>query len=222
MVPRPLLLGLLLLLLAAPAAAQREAPKTPDEAGVLVDRVVAVVDDTPITASAVALEAAIRERIALTDERTRGEFGRLLTESVDPLEAVIFRTILLNLPEIGDIRPAGAEAERRLRLFEETFERGGAIDWRVAWALEKSVLLDWFKQSVVLDQVVDLAVDVVVSEEEERTYYERHKDAVYGGRPFEEVANDVSQRVFSLAFEDKYNRWRTAVRASATLRYIAR
>jgi hypothetical protein len=219
-VPRPLLLAALVLLAAVPAAAQREAPKTPDEAGLLIDRVVAVVDDTPITASAVAREAAIRERVALAPDKTG--FGRLLTENVDPLEAVIFRTVLLNRPEIRDIRPTGFAAERRLRLFEDTFERGEAIEWRVAWAMEKSVLLDWFRQSVVLDQVVDLAVDVAVTEEEERAYYELHKDDVYGGRPFEDVAADIAQRVFNLEFEAEYNTWRTAVRASATLRYIAR
>jgi hypothetical protein len=70
--------------------------------------------------------------------------------------------------------------------------------------------------------VVDLAVDVAVTEEEERAYYELHKDDVYGGRPFEDVAADIAQRVFNLEFEAEYNTWRTAVRASATLRYIAR
>jgi len=218
---RTLLVAAGLLLAVAPARAQREAPKTPDEAGRLVDRVVAVANDAPITASEVALEAAIRQRIALATDRS--EFGRLLTETVDPLEAVIFRTILVGRAEIRDIRPSGFDAERRLRLFEDSFEdRGAAVEWRVDWGLDKSVLLDWFRRSVILDQVIELAVVVAVTEEEERAYYELHKDDVYGGRPYEEVAGDVTRRVYNLGFEDEYNSWRTAVRASADLRYIAR
>ncbi len=196
-------------------------PKTPDEAGALVDRVVAMVEGTPVTASSVALEAAIREQIASSPDKA--EFGRLLTDPVDPLEAVVFRTILLSRPEIRAIRPSGFAAERRLRLFEETFaDRGDAVAWRVDWGLDKAVLLDFFKQSVVLDRIVDLAVVVDVTEEAERTYYERHKDAVYGGRPFEEVRDDVTRRVHNLEFEEAYNAWRTAVRSSAELRYVVR
>lgn len=219
--PTMLLITALVLATASPAGAQREAPKTPDEAGLLVDRIVAVVDDSPVTASSVALEAAIRERIAASPEAE--EFGRLLTEAVDPLEAVIFRTILLGRPEIRDIQPGGFAAERRLRLFEDSFgNRGEAVAWRVDWGLDKAVLLDWFKRSVVLDQIIDLAVDVAVTDEDERAYYERHKDAVYGGRPYEDVAGDVAQRVFALSFEEEYNAWRTALRGSVKLRYIAR
>ncbi|MCP4869984.1 MAG: hypothetical protein GY898_14830 [Proteobacteria bacterium] len=216
-----LLIAGLGLAIAGPAWAQREAPKTPDEAGILVDRIVAVVDDTPISASSVALEAAIRQRIAEAPDRA--EFGRLLTETVDPLEAVIFRTILLGRPEIRDVHPAGFAAEHRLRLFEDSFgNRGAAVAWRVDWGLDKAVLLDWFRQSVILDQVIELAVDFAVTDEDERAYYERHKDNVYGGRPYEEVAADVAQRVFALSFEEEYNAWRTALRASVELRYIAR
>jgi len=208
------------LLAAAPAAAQ-DGPTTPDEAGDLVDRVVAVVAAAPITASAVALETAIRERVAGSTDPS--EFGRLLTEAVDPLEALVFKTLLLARPETRNVELSGFQAEQRLRRFEETFEsRQEAIRWRVDHGIEKSALLDWFEESVLLDAVVDLSVQVAITEEDQRQYYDRHKDAVYGGRPFEEVRNDVAERVYNLRFEDEYNSWRKALRSSVQLRYIAR
>jgi hypothetical protein len=213
-------LPLLLLLASAPALAA-DPPSTPEEAGELVDRAVATVDGTPITASDVILEGEIRQRIASSPRRE--EFGRLLTEQVDALEAVIFRQILRARPEARAVTTSGGRAEDRLRLFERTFtSREDALQWRVIWGLEKSVLLDYFKESVLFDALVDLAVDVNVSEEQERTYYESHKDAVYGGRPFEEVSGDVARRVYNLEFEDEYNSWRKALRSQASLRYIGR
>ena len=213
-------LVLIVLIAAAPALAA-EAPSTPEEAGELVDRVVATVDGTPITASDVILEGEIRSRISSSPNRD--EFGRLLTEQVDPLEAVIFRQILRSRPEARSITTSGGRAEDRLRLFERAFEsREAALRWRVIWGLEKSALLDYFKESVLFDALVDLAVDVNVGEEQERAYYETHRDAVYGGRPFEEVSADVAQRVYALQFEDEYNSWRKALRSKAALRYIGR
>lgn len=207
-------------LLAGTAHAQ-EPPTTPDEAGDLVDRVVAVVDDAPITASDVALEAAIRGRIAAAAEPAI--FGRLLTEEVEPLEAVVFKSILLSRTETRDVRISGYQAEDRLRRFEETFDsRQEAIRWRVDHGIEKSALLDWFKESALLDAIVDLSVQVAVTEDDEREYYGRHKDAVYGGQPFEAVRTDVAERVYNLRFEDEYNSWRKALRSSAQLRYVAR
>jgi hypothetical protein len=213
--------ALVLALLLGPAALAKDAPTTPEGAGDLVDRVVATANGTPITASDVALEAAIRERIAASPRKE--EFGRLLTEQVEPLEAVIFRTILRGQPDARTVRPSGSKAELRLRLFEESFgSREAALQWRIDWGLEKSALLDWFKESVVLDAVVELAVDFKVTEEQERAYYEAHRDQVYGGRPWEEVSADVARRVYALEFEDEYNSWRKALRSQASLRYIGR
>ncbi len=196
-------------------------PTTPTAAGDLVDRIVATVNDAPIAASDVALERAIRKRIS--ESGHADDFGRTLTEQVEPLEAVIFRVLLRELPQSRTLRPTGTSAERRLRMFEETFEgRDAALRWRVDWGLEKSILLEFFKESVRMDTVVELAVDFKVTEDEERAYYERNKDPIYNGRPFEEVAPDVAQRVYALKFEDEYNSWRTALRGSARLRYIGR
>ena len=160
------------LLAAAPAAAQ-DGPTTPDEAGDLVDRVVAVVDDAPITASAVALETAIRERVAGSTDPS--EFGRLLTEAVDPLEALVFKTLLLARPETRNVELSGFQAEQRLRRFEETFEsRQEAIRWRVDHGIEKSALLDWFEESVLLDAVVAKMVATNVGQR--RTGWNQHAE----------------------------------------------
>ncbi len=211
---------LVLALLATPAQAA-DPPSTPEEAGELVDRVVVTVDGSPVTASDVILEAQIRAQIASSPKRP--EFGRLLTEQVDPTEAVIFRQILRARPETRTITVTAGRAEDRLRLFEQTFEsREAALQWRVTWGLEKSALLDYFKESVLFDALVDLAVDVDVTEEQEQAYYAAHKDAVYGGRAFEDVSADVAQRVYNLEFEDEYNSWRKALRSQAELRYIGR
>jgi len=207
-----------LLLLPLPAGAS---PTTPDGAGTLVDRVIATVDDVPITASEVALEAAIRSRVQ--DSREPESFGLLLSEQSEPLEAVILRNLLRTQPGLPNIRPTGAEAQRRLRLFEDGFEtREEVLRWRLAWGLERSLLLEYFKESVALDKLVELSVTFRITEEEQRSYYEQNRDRVYGGRPFEEVAADVTQRVYSLKFRDEYNSWCQALRSRATLRYIAR
>ena len=215
-----LLLATLALLVAVPALAA-DPPSTPEEAGELVDRVVATVDGTPITASNVILEGEVRRQIASSPKVE--EFGRLLTEQVDPMEAVIFRQILRARPEARTVTVTAGRAEDRLRLFEQTFDsREAALQWRVVWGLEKSALLDYFKESVLFDALVDLSVDVTVTDEQEQAYYASHKDAVYGGRPLAEVSADVAQRVYNLEFEDEYNSWRKALRSQAELRYIGR
>lgn len=209
--------------LASPAHAGRVGgpPSTPEEAGIVVDSVRAAVNGTPITASDVELERSIRERIAASP--SRAEFGRLLTEQVDPLEAIIFRVILLGLPEARTLPVSGDRGQERLRLFDATFgSREAAAQWRVSWGLERPALLDWFQESVLLDELVELSVDVDVTEEQQRSYWEQHRDQVYGGRPYEDVSSDVAQRVFVLQFEDEYNSFRKALRSRAQLRYVGR
>lgn len=208
---------LLSLLIAAPAGADEETanPK------VLVDRVLVSVGDTPITASQLALETRIREQVDQSPRRK--DFGRLLTETVDPLEALIFREILRRLPEARTVPVDEIQARQRLRLFEDTFaDPTAAASFRANWGLDRANLLDFFKESVVLDALVDLSVVVRVTDEEERTYYERNKNRVFGDRPYEEVSDFVAQQVYLLKFEAEYNSWRSRLRAGATKRYIGR
>ncbi|MEE2828609.1 MAG: hypothetical protein VX498_05445 [Myxococcota bacterium] len=213
------LLALASLLVTHSALAQDSEGRTADP--VLVDRVIATVGNTPITASQAALEAQIRERIEHSGDKE--DFGRLLTEAVDPLEALIFREILRMLPEARVIEVDEVQARGRLRAFEETFpDAATAASFRAGWGLDRARLLDYFKESVVLDKLVERSVDVRVSDEEQRAYYQRNKDRVFGGRPFEEVADFVAKQVYMLKFEAEYNSWRSRLRAAARKRYIGR
>ncbi len=196
-------------------------PVTPAEAGDVVDRVVAVVEGTPVTASSVAFETAVRERIAKTDSKP---FGRLLTDRSDPLEALIFKQILREQPLAVEVSLEGKlPGLERLRAFERSFdtpEDAGAF--RTQWGRSRQDMLEFFQDSAVLDAVIELAVQFRVSEQEERAYFEENKDRVFGGRPYEEVAGFVAQQVYRKKFEGEYNSWRARLRSGAALRYLAR
>jgi hypothetical protein len=205
--------ALLLLLLLVPAQATER---------VIADRIVAVVDDTPIPASRVAFEAELRQRIAESPDPA--VFGRLLTEQVEPLEAVIFEEILRNAPATRALTTVDVdEARARRTAFEATFESAGAARVFLArWGLDRDRLLDRFIDSVRLDTAVDLAITVDVTDEDLRSYYDRNADRVFGGRPFEEVSALVFRQVYALEFEDEYNAWRSRLRSRARKRYVGR
>ena len=188
---------------------------------VLVDRVLVVVGNSPITASQVSFESEVRGQIALSSERE--QFGRLLNEAVDPLEALIFREILRRLPDARTIQIKDTDARNRLRLFEATFDDiSAASSFRARWGMGRAELLEFLKESVILDEVVELAVRISVTEEEKRDYYERNRNRVFGEKPYLDVAEFVSQQVYLLKFEAAYNSWKSKLRAGASKRYIGR
>jgi hypothetical protein len=218
--------SLLTLLLATqallyPSAVVGDEGKSPPSRQVLVDRVVAAVGDTPITASQVAFEEELRTQITNSPKRT--DFGRLLTETVAPLEALIFREILRRRAEVRSLPVDEALARSRLRLFENSFpDPSTSASFQARWGIGRSDLLEFFKESVLLDEIVTLSVIVQVSEEEKRLYYERNRDRVFGDKPYEGVADFVAQQVHLLKFEAEYNSWRSRLRAEAEKRYIGR
>jgi hypothetical protein len=199
-------------------ASEAESPPGPQ---ILVDRVLAAVGDTPITASQVVFETELRAQI--TSSPQGNVFGRLLTETVDPLEALIFREILRRRAEARTLPVDEALARNRLRLFENSFLAPSAsASFQARWGVGRSDLLEFFKESVVLDGVVSASVIVQVSEEEKRTYYDRNRDRVFGDKPYEDVADFVAQQVHLLKFEAEYNSWRSRLRAKTAKRYIGR
>ncbi len=193
-----------------------------ESAGVLVDRIVATVSDTPISASEVAFEDAVRERILASGQKQA--FGRLLTEPGEALEATIFRIILLQQPGTADIELKDhGLAEDRARILErslDTPERYGSFLQR--WGMRHEALVRFFHTYARLDTMIELSVDPKVSDEEERSYYQRNKDQVFGGKEFVEVSDMVSRQVYLLKFEVEYNAWRSRLRARASKRYIGR
>ena len=210
------------LILSLPSSAWSAESTAEDSAGTLVDRIVASVEDTPVSASEVAFEEAMRSRILASDDKAA--FGRLLTEPGEPLEALIFRLILLRQPVSAGIEVEDRSlAEKRSRLFEETFESPEQLRAFLSrWGIQRTGLQRYFQTYVRLDTVIELSVDPKVSDEEARSYYERNKDLVFGGKDFNEVADFVSQQVYLLKFEVEYNAWRSRLRARANKRYIGR
>jgi hypothetical protein len=190
--------------------------------GVLVDRIVATVSDTPISASEVAFEDAVRERILTSGNKQA--FGRLLTEPGEALEATIFRAILLQQPGTAEIELKDrALAEERARIFETSFESTEPYNGFLRrWGIGHEDLVRFFHTYARLDTMIELSVDPKVSDEEERSYYQRNKDQVFGGKEFVEVSDMVSRQVYLLKFEVEYNAWRSRLRARASKRYIGR
>jgi hypothetical protein len=190
----------------------------PADDGVLVDQVLVVVENTPIAASRVDFAAAVRERTTDPDV-----FGRVLTERVESLESLIFQEVLRAGParevRLSDKQPG----LQRLRAFEGTFrDTGDATAFRNTWGVDRAAMLEFFQETARLDATIDLAIRFEVTADEEQTYYERHKDDVFAGRPYGEVANQVARRVYALKFEAEYNSWRARLRSGASLRYVAR
>lgn len=205
-------MSLLLLLIGLAWAGPAEEP------GVLVDRVLVVVEDTPIAASRVAFLAAVRERA--TDPEA---FGRVLTERVEPLESLILQEVLRAGPartvRLTDKQPG----LQRLKAFESTFaDAPDAAAFRRRWGVDRAAMLEFFQESARLDATIELAIQFQVTDDEERAYYERHRDAIFAGRPYGEVAEQVSRRVYAVRFEAEYNSWRARLRSGASLRYVAR
>jgi len=204
------------------ASTLRAEPGSEKDAGELVDRIVATVEETPISASEVSFEEAIRKRILASEDKAA--FGRLLTEPGEPLEAVIFRLILLQRAGTAGIEVEDRSlAEKRSRLFEEMFDSPEALSAFLSrWGMKRADLVEYFHTYTRLDTVIELSVDPKVSNEEEHSYYKRNKDLVFGGRDFTEVADFVSRQVYLLKFEVEYNAWRSRLRARANKRYISR
>jgi hypothetical protein len=210
----------LIALLLVPFGAEATEGDTRQEE-VLVDRVLVVVGNSPITASQVNFENEVRGQIALSSQRE--QFGRLLNESVDALEALIFREILRRLPDARTIQIKDTDARNRLRLFESTFDDiSAASSFRARWGMSRAELLEFFKESVILDEVVEVSVLISVTEEEKRDYYDRNRNRVFGDKPYLDVAEFVSQQVYLLKFDAAYNSWKSKLRAGASKRYIGR
>jgi len=221
------LLSLLILAIVVLAPARSVADDPSDESsqnanGVLVDRIVATVAETPISASEVAFEAEIREQILTSGKKQT--FGRLLTESGETLEATLFRTILLQHPDTAEIelKDQGL-AKRRTTILEESFEDPASYQsFLKRWGIDREWLIQFFHTYARLDTMIELSVDPRVSDEEERSYYQRNKDQVFGGKEFSEVSDFVSRQVYLLKFEVEYNAWRSRLRSRASKRYIGR
>jgi hypothetical protein len=198
------------------------AEEAPDET--LVDRVVATVGNTPITASEVALEGAVRDRIAALPRTDREVFGRLLTETREPLAVVVFRAILVETTEFTSVRITDdREAYERFAAFEATFDdRQEARAFRRSWGLTRVALVEYFRVSAVLDHAVELAVDrtVRVTDDDERRYYEENAERMFGGSPIEEVRESVARQVYAQKFDQAYQGWRKRLHAEARLRYL--
>ncbi len=192
------------------------------EEPVLADRVVATINGVPVTASQVAFEEAIRGRIRQSAEPQR--FGRLLSEDVDALEALLFRNILRQLPEARDLGLVDeGEATERLLTFEDLFPQPAELRrFLELWGLKRGDLLAFLRETVLLDEVIHLNVQVQVSPEEEQAYYEKNKSRVFGDKPFGEVSGYVTRQVYHLKFEAEYNSWRSKLRSAAEKRYIGR
>lgn len=203
---------LLFLLLSVASAAD------PSEHGALADQVLVVVENTPIAASRVSFLDAVRSRC--TDPDT---FGRVLTERVEPLESLIFQEVL----RAGPARPMRLSDNQpglqRLRAFEDTFEDAAdAAAFRTLWGVDRQEMREFFQETARLDATIDVAIQFQVGDDEQQAYYERHKDDVFAGRPYADVVDDVSRRVYALKFEAEYNSWRARLRSGAALRYVAR
>jgi hypothetical protein len=187
----------------------------------VVDRVVATVDDAPVTASACAFEAEVRAQLDRMHDSSA--FGRLLNERVEPLEAVMFRLILRRWAEQRDLLNPDEERTRDLlSAWNESFPRGGAEAFRRRWAVDDEVMAAFFAEHLALDAVIELSVPVRVTESKKRGYHEANRERVFGGQPYEAVESQVSERVYALEFEAAYNAWRQRLRARATKRYLAR
>lgn len=209
--------AMLLALLAGTAVAAGPDAATSAQERVLADRIVAVIDGSPIAASEVAFEAELRARVRA--DGTPDRWGRLLREPVEPLEAVLFERILRRLPRLEEIAADDAQVELRLRALAE----GADFDpWLARWGLDRARLRARLVEADRLDRLIEVSVQVSVSEEEQRAYYERYQGTIFGGRPWEQVQADVAQRVYALAFDRAYNDWRSALRAQADKRYLGR
>lgn len=220
--------GLLGVLALAASAALRptasDATEAPADATVLADRVVAVVGRTPILASQVALEQAIRNRVRLA--RDRADFGRLLVEPAPPLEAIILREAIRGQALWDAVGEAPQDrVQARVDAFVRTFLREDeAAVFARSWGLSDDELRLWFADTVRADLCVIAAVDPLVepSPKDERLWYEQHRDDIFAGRPFEDVSALVAQQVYERAFQRHWQSWGSQIRAAARVRYVGR
>jgi hypothetical protein len=208
------LLAALVFLVAAPAAGEE----------VLVDAVLVVVENTPIAASRVAFEKELRKKIAGPD--CAQSFGRLLCAGGEPLEALIFREILRLSGVARDVEVSSAEARTRQEAFRVLFgAREGADQFLALWRITEQDLLEFFRETAVLDQAIEVTVGRLVRdipEEEERRYHADNADSIFAGRAYEDVAALVSRQYYAFKFERTYDAWASELRSGARIRYIGR
>ncbi len=212
---------LLAILLPAVAGAQGSAGGA---VPVSVDRVVAVVGNTPLASSQVLLEEQLGDRIR--GERCSEFFGRLLCEEREPLERLIFRETLRQAGLAQDVQVSAAIVEAAEQAFARSFDtRDGKRRFLERWGMEDADFREMVLDVARLDQAIEVTVGRLVrevSEEEERRYHAENIDTIFGGRPYEEVAAMVSRRYYSLKFERTYGAWASELRASIRVRYVGR
>lgn len=206
---------LVLLCLLAGAASAEE---------VLADRVSAVVGNTPITASQVALD---EELVALLpDEGCEESFGRLLCDDAVPLQRLVFRQVLREAGLGRNVEVSSLAGVERWTALEARFaNREEARSWLARWGLDPEAVSERFLELARLDQAIDVAVGRLVrdvSEQDERRYHREHQDTIFAGKPYEEVSAVVSRRYYLLVFERTYDAWASELRAAARVRYISR
>ena len=191
---------------------------------VSVDRVVAVVGNTPIAASQVLLEQQLGELIR--GERCPESFDRLLCEEREPLERLVFRETLRQAGLAKEVQVSAATVEVAEQAFARSFgTRDGVRRFLERWGMEDADFREMVLDVARLDQAIEVTVGRLVrevSEEEERRYHAENVDTSFGGRPYEEVAAMVSRRYYALKFERTYGAWASELRASSRVRYVGR
>ncbi len=150
-------------------------------------------------------------------------FGRVLSERVEPLESLVFQEVLRAGPA-REVRITDKQAGlQRLHAFEATFgDPEEAAAFRSRWGVDRAAMLEFFQETARLDATIEVSIRFEVSDDEERLYFEAHRDDVFAGRPYGEVAEEVSRRVYALRFEAEFNSWRARLRSGASVRYVAR
>lgn len=196
----------------------------PARAGTTVDSVVAVVGNTPITASEVQFEEEMG--VIVRGDECLNRFGRLLCDERAPLERLIFREALRQAGLTKDVRVSAATVGDRVQGFRRVFPvRSGADSFLTRWGLAEADLAERMLDLARLDQAIEVTVGRLVrevSEEEERRYHAENIDTIFGGRPYEEVAAMVSRQFYALKFERTYGAWASELRAAAQVRYVGR
>ena len=149
---------LLALLLPAVAGAQSRAGGA---VPVSVDRVVAVVGNTPIAASQVLLEQQLGDLIR--GERCSESFGRLLCEEREPLERLVFRETLRQAGLAKEVQVSAATVEVAEQAFARSFgTRDGMRRFLERWGMEDADFRELVLDVARLDQAIEVTVGRLV------------------------------------------------------------
>lgn len=186
----------------------------------VLDRILVVVNGQPITQSRVDLYRGFLEVTKGTGLGWPREIHDVLQLSPEAmLDIVVTDELLFDGANRENVLPVREQAlDHRMAEFKASFSSGSAYDTFVrTYDLTPEFLREFFSRRLRVEGYIRLKQSIRPPAEETLRMYYANNRGDFGERPFEEVQEEIAQRLYSEALLRDFDPWTTKLRERASV-----